>query len=254
MSENLGTFSDTAKTLSRNPLGIIALFIVLVYGMAALALGTANGLGAVERVLLVLFLVLFPPVVLMVFKELVIEHHTKLYGPGDFKDDQTFIAVLKALTAASTKPGSIRSLRATTPDQANLSTAVQAAISVARSAPQPRMVLWVDDTPQNNVNERQALSAAGFTVHTARTTEEALRLATADAYDVVISDMKRPEGDDAGFDLLEKLRAAGNQARFIIYAGTQAPALAATAQTRGAFGCTNDPAQLLRLVSAASLL
>ena len=59
MSENLGTFSDTAKTLSRNPLGIIALFIVLVYGMAALALGVANGLNWLDRLLLVLFLVLF---------------------------------------------------------------------------------------------------------------------------------------------------------------------------------------------------
>ena len=34
MSENMTKFAKTAKDLSRNPLGIIALFIVLVYGFA----------------------------------------------------------------------------------------------------------------------------------------------------------------------------------------------------------------------------
>ena len=36
MNDSLKTFGDTANTLSRNPLGIIALFIVLVYGFASL--------------------------------------------------------------------------------------------------------------------------------------------------------------------------------------------------------------------------
>jgi hypothetical protein len=43
--------------LARNPLGIIALFIVLVYGCAALVTGFAGSLTLVERLPLVLFLV-----------------------------------------------------------------------------------------------------------------------------------------------------------------------------------------------------
>lgn len=38
MSTGIKEFGDVAKKLSVNPLGIIALFIVLVYGIAALVL------------------------------------------------------------------------------------------------------------------------------------------------------------------------------------------------------------------------
>ena len=55
MSE-LGTFSEAAKGLARNPLGIIALFIVLLYGFAALTLGINSSLQSTERLPLVWFL------------------------------------------------------------------------------------------------------------------------------------------------------------------------------------------------------
>jgi hypothetical protein len=43
------SFGNTAKGLARNPLGIIALFIVLIYGFAALTLGFNSKLEASER-------------------------------------------------------------------------------------------------------------------------------------------------------------------------------------------------------------
>lgn len=93
MSE-LGTFSKTAKGLARNPLGIIALFIVLIYGFAALTLGINSTLLPEERLPLVWFLVLFPTVVLFTFAWLVINHHEKLYAPSDYRDDTAFMKTL----------------------------------------------------------------------------------------------------------------------------------------------------------------
>jgi hypothetical protein len=84
-------FGDTAKSLARNPLGIIALFIVLVYAFAALLVGASGKLESSDRHSIVLFLVIFPPVVLAVFGWLVSRHHEKLYAPNDFQSDDAFL-------------------------------------------------------------------------------------------------------------------------------------------------------------------
>jgi hypothetical protein len=77
---------------ARNPLGIIALFISLIYGMSALLLGTSvTHLSAGNQTVLVGFIVLFPFVVLGVFAWLVANHHKKLYGPGDYRSDEGFL-------------------------------------------------------------------------------------------------------------------------------------------------------------------
>lgn len=83
-------FSEGAKTLARNPLGIIALFIVLVYGFAALTT-VSNSTSGAEQKPLIWFLTLFPVAVLVVFAWLVACHHKKLYGPGDYRDDRSFL-------------------------------------------------------------------------------------------------------------------------------------------------------------------
>lgn len=256
MSDNLSTFSDAAKTLSRNPLGIIALFIVLVYGMAALVLGVATGLGAVERVLLVLFLVTFPLMVLMVFRELVIKHTGRLYSPGEYRDDQTFQNVTKADldVVVSLKAAGAEALRTgmtvePKPDTVHLLATAQRASAATRSAPRIPKILWVDDRPDNNIHERSALENAGFAVHTALSTAEAEQRLAKERFDVIISDMGRPEGPQAGYDLLERLRARGNAAPYIIYASSGAPEHRAEAKRRGAVDCTNNPAELLELVT-----
>lgn len=88
-------FGQSAQKLARNPLGIIALFIVLVYGIAGLVLGVASSsLEASERQLLIWFLVVFPIVVLAVFFRLVTKHHVKLYAPHDFPDSDGFFRML----------------------------------------------------------------------------------------------------------------------------------------------------------------
>ena len=83
------------KDLVRNPLGIVALFISLIYAFANLLLGaTVSSLSAQERYPLIIFIVLFPVIVLGVFYRLVSKHHGKLYAPGDYKDDQSFLRTL----------------------------------------------------------------------------------------------------------------------------------------------------------------
>ena len=83
------------KDLVRNPLGIVALFISLIYGVASLLLGTtASALQPDERTPLIAFVTLFPLVVLGVFYRLVTHHHGKLYAPGDFKNDDSFLRTL----------------------------------------------------------------------------------------------------------------------------------------------------------------
>jgi hypothetical protein len=88
-------FGKTARSLARNPLGIIALFIVLLYAIAGLVLGvSATKLEASERLPLVWFIVIFPFAVLAVFSWLVSMHHKKLYAPSDFKSDDAFLQAL----------------------------------------------------------------------------------------------------------------------------------------------------------------
>lgn len=81
---------EAAKNLAKNPLGIIALFIVMIYSFAALTLGATSHLTEDERLPLVWFLVIFPVIVLATFGWLVSEHHEKLYAPADYRNDQDF--------------------------------------------------------------------------------------------------------------------------------------------------------------------
>ena len=87
--------SRPAEKLSRNPLGIIALFIVLAYGIAALVFGaSAAVLDAWDRHVLVWFLVLFPVLLLAGFVWLVARHAGRLYSPTDFRSDKAFLEML----------------------------------------------------------------------------------------------------------------------------------------------------------------
>ncbi|MFA5887268.1 MAG: hypothetical protein WC852_00980, partial [Candidatus Nanoarchaeia archaeon] len=83
-------FVKSAFKFTRNPLGIIGLFIVLLYGFAALVLGFSQYLDASQRWPLIWFLIIFPVIILASFLWLVIKHHTKLYGPNDFSDERWF--------------------------------------------------------------------------------------------------------------------------------------------------------------------
>ena len=99
---NLREFGRIARGLARNPLGIIALFIVLVYGMAAFV-AVSNALDSIQRTILIIFLVIFPIFVLVAFYMLVSRHAGKLYAPSDFREDRSFLETMQAHREGSPK-------------------------------------------------------------------------------------------------------------------------------------------------------
>lgn len=89
-NDNSERFYPTAEKLSKNPLGIIALFIVLVYALGTSTLIFSSIPYELQKIL-VLFLVIFPVLVLIIFYLLVTKHHDKLYSPSDYKDEKHFM-------------------------------------------------------------------------------------------------------------------------------------------------------------------
>jgi sugar phosphate permease len=74
--ENIAAFLTNSKGLAKNPLGIIALFISLIYGFACLVLGiSGTSLKENERLILIIFLVVFPIIILVSFVFLVTRHY-----------------------------------------------------------------------------------------------------------------------------------------------------------------------------------
>lgn len=110
-------------------------------------------------------------------------------------------------------------------------------------------ILWVDDNPDKNVYEREALKALGFEFDLARSTQRALTLLENNTYCVIVSDMGRVEGSDEGYVLLKTLRAQGNQLPFLIYASSNQLEHKIKAQEKGAQGSTNRADELIDLVT-----
>lgn len=110
-------------------------------------------------------------------------------------------------------------------------------------------ILWVDDRPENNTYQRQALEALGIQFVLATSTEEALEKLNHNHFDAIISDMGRPPDPQAGYTLLDKLRTAGDKTPFIIYARrSRTPEYIAESRRRGAIGSTNNPSELFEMV------
>lgn len=194
MADPLKGFGDTARGLSRNPLGIIALFIVLVYGMAAVVTVLPSSATAAEKLPLIYFLVLFPVLVLGVFTWLVICYPKHLFGPGDYQKAETYVESVSKIAArvgSVSASLAVASARMQDGDKvlANVDTervteVVRRIVSKERAAVSGNRgdhesetwrnrILWVDDRPDNNRNERAAFEASGFDFALAMSTQEA---------------------------------------------------------------------------------
>jgi WD40 repeat protein/tetratricopeptide (TPR) repeat protein/ActR/RegA family two-component response regulator len=109
-------------------------------------------------------------------------------------------------------------------------------------------ILWVDDKPENNRAIVPRLERMGAAVQLATSTQQGLSALRSQRPDVVISDMGRPGDRRAGQNLIGELRGAGLDVPVIVFAARAADEAALAA---GAFGYTNDPEELIRLVMAA---
>jgi len=254
MSNGLKSFGETAKGLARNPLGILALFIVLVYGFASLVVAFGGSLTSGERLPLICFLVLFPVLVLAVFAWLVSRHPEKLYGPGDYQDEENYIRMQLA-AAASLAAASTRRPEATAQDAdfTQIADAVRSASPTRRRSSNTwrNRILWVDNRPENNVYERKAFEALGLSFSLALSTDEALETLKRNKFAAIISDMGRREGPREGYVLLEAVRKKRDRTPFLIYAGSNLPEHKREAAQRGAQGSTNNPQELFELVTKA---
>ena len=117
------------------------------------------------------------------------------------------------------------------------------------NAETPNTILWVDDNPDNNIYERQALSLIGFKFDLALSTNEAIKLLNKKKYVAIISDMGRVEGPKEGYTLLKEVRDKDKNIPFFIYAGSNLPEHTKEALKRGAQGSTNHSSELIDLIT-----
>lgn len=117
------------------------------------------------------------------------------------------------------------------------------------SRPKSQRILWVDDQPKNNSYYVAALEANGTMVETALSTQEGLERFKSGKYDVVITDMGRPEGKTAGIDLVTKLRAIDSNVPIYVFCGAWASAnLRDESVNAGATEITSSGTTLLSLL------
>lgn len=166
------------------------------------------------------------------------------------KRKQEATSALVAATVAQTEAAATPASAAQQAHEAATVVAESVTPSVVRRVNGAR-ALWVDDRPDNNVYERQSLSALGISFTLAKSTEEALDLLAKHKFDVIISDMGRLPDSRAGYTLLDKLRSSGDRTPFVIYAGSAAPEHKAEARAHGAIGATNRASELFEYVIGA---
>jgi CheY-like chemotaxis protein len=123
--------------------------------------------------------------------------------------------------------------------------------SVSLEATVGKSILWVDDQPDNNTYERLAFQALGINVEFSKDTKDAINRLLARKYDVIISDMVRPEGEKAGYDLLEKIKELKLDIPFVLYSSAYTTNEEIGILSGGAFGSTSKASELIELVVSA---
>jgi CheY-like chemotaxis protein len=120
---------------------------------------------------------------------------------------------------------------------------VQAAQSSLSSASvlATRKILWVDDTPSNNILLTRSFRDLGITVVNTLSTDDALKELASGKFDLVITDMGRPPDSEAGLTLLHRMREAGISVPVIIYAAAWAAANRGEEPAHGVALITNRP-------------
>ena len=117
-------------------------------------------------------------------------------------------------------PAPARASRGDDPADGEASRLVKSLGSERETKKGRKLVLWVDDRPDNNIIERRSMAAYNFDFVLARSTGQALAELRQQQFDAIISDMGRPPDSRAGYTLLEAVRGSGDQTPYFIYAGS----------------------------------
>ena len=113
------------------------------------------------------------------------------------------------------------------------------------------IVLWVDDDPSQNVHERQALEALGVEFNLAKTTMEALDLATGRRSATTRSSptWAAPRVTAPGTRCCRSSARPAIGRPVVVYSGSPKEEHRAEALKKGAFGATSRPeSELFQLV------
>ena len=122
---------------------------------------------------------------------------------------------------------------------------------VIRAADSPKLsrakILWVNDNPDNNIYERNALGVLGIHFCLATDTKEALKYLKETKFNLIISDFKLKDDPQGGYRLLAEIKKLPSPPPFIIYSYSANPEFEKDAKVRGAYGETNSPQRLFEL-------
>ena len=202
-----------------------------------------------------LFPCVFPVLVLVFFIWIVIFKPVHLFSPRDFRDEENYnyFTLVASLTAAAIK----------SPDGAIIEGKldVHKIAETARNLlPRPRPDHLRIETVYcgSTISQRTMLLSAkrlrrsGISFALALSSQQALDLTKGNSFSAIISDMGRREGAQEGYKLLQTLRTQGNVIPLLfIYSSSNSAAQRREATKRGAQGSTNDPQELIQMVTTA---
>lgn len=152
------------------------------------------------------------------------------------------------LRVKTTVSGEVKKIRVTEDDERRVIKRADHAIDALKN----RSVIWVDDSPQNNVYEVHLLELLGLKVIQVTSNTDAISMLkdSGQRTHVVISDIHRPVGEPSGIDLLESFATHSVDIPLIYYitkVDERKPWPASSNGTK-AFGLTNRPDELLHLL------
>ncbi|MDH4276319.1 MAG: hypothetical protein OEW08_14900 [Gammaproteobacteria bacterium] len=109
-------------------------------------------------------------------------------------------------------------------------------------------VLWIDDQPENNINERRMFRKLHVDIDTAISSDQAFAMLREARYDVILSDMARGDDPSAGISFLQRYvenTLESDRIPLIFYIGVRDSSKGTPAF---AFGLAHKPDELLHLV------
>lgn len=161
-------------------------------------------------------------------------------------DSKTMKIALNLTAAEASEPSGM---------QGNKTVNTNEILDIAKAAKSTNLegarVLWVDDSPDNNIYERQALGALGIEFVLAHNTSEAEFELRKTKFNAIISDFNRADDPQGGYTLLDRVMQLPSRAPYIIYSTSVTPEYEAAAKHRGAFAETNRPRKLFDIVIEA---
>lgn len=106
-------------------------------------------------------------------------------------------------------------------------------------------ILWIDNHPENNVQEVKLLRDIGLHIDLAETSDLAFSILQDTDYQLIVSDRSRAGNKTEGFDFHHMLLGKGIDLPFVFYVGTKERPNGVPPY---AFGITDSPIELLHLI------